>query len=273
MPVSEPVSPLRLIDSHIHLDDDRFDSDRDEVVQQAIRHGVCAMVVPATTADRWAKIQSLAQRYNHVFATHGLHPMFCHLHHENHLQALKQHLHNGVAIGECGLDKQPHTTDLALQKTFFAAQIDLAGESRLPLIIHARNTVEEVILMLKNAGLNRDSGNGVVHSFNGSLQQAHRLIDLNFNVSFGGPVTNTNARKLHQLISRLPLESMIIETDAPDQPGAAHRGQRNEPRWLNEVVSAIAARRSESVQQIATASNHNAMTLFQLPPTVTQQAL
>lgn len=223
------------------------------------------MVIPATTALRWRKIQSLAQRYDNVFATYGLHPMFCNEHRQDHLQSLRQLLPEGVAIGECGLDKQKHTTDLDRQARFFAAQIELAQESLLPLIIHARGAIEQVILMLKEAALGRNNGNGVVHSFNGSLPQAYRLIDLNFRLSFGGPVTFSNARKLHELINRLPQDSIMLETDAPDQSAELHRGKRNEPQWLIEVARAVAKRRGETLEDVVAGCNRNAVTLFNLP--------
>ena len=265
MPVNTPAMPTALIDTHIHFDDDRFDDDRAIVYDTAKRAGVHAMVIPATMQSRWQKIQSICRQYDHIYPTHGLHPLFCARHDDHHLDELKALAVQGVAIGECGLDKQKETIDLPLQRHFFAAQIDLAKELGMPLIIHARNTVEEVTAMLKQADLNREHGNGVIHSYNGSLQQAHRLLDLNFKLSFGGPVTFQNARRIHELVVKLPLSTMMLETDAPDQSGSLHRGTRNEPQWLPEILRAVAELRGESAEQIAASSNNNAKSLFQLP--------
>jgi TatD DNase family protein len=253
-----------LIDTHIHFDDDRFDADRPGVYDRATRAGVCAMVIPATVQSRWVKVQSLAREYHNVHASFGLHPLFCDQHKTRDLQQLPLQLNHGVAIGECGLDKQKDTTDFDTQRYYFDAQIEIAKEIAKPLIIHARNSVEQVILMLRQAGFNLPNGNGVVHSFNGSVEQAHRLIDIGFKLSFGGPVTFPNARKIHHLIETLPLHAIMLETDAPDQPGAQHRGARNEPQWLPEVLHAVATLRTESPEHIAATSNNNARRLFGL---------
>lgn len=263
--MSLPPRSRDLIDTHVHFDNDRFDADRDQVYRRAIEAGVSAMVIPATVQSRWEKVRAIASHYDHLYPTLGLHPLFCNQHQDQHLQQLQQQAPLGVAIGECGLDKQKHTVDLADQRRYFDAQIQIAKEAALPLIIHARNTVEEVILMLKNAAPDRVAGNGVVHSFNGSIEQAHRLIDLNFKLSFGGPLTFPNARKLHRLVARLPLDAIMLETDAPDQPAGSHRGERNEPQWLPEVLKAIAELRSEPADVIAATNNRNAITLFNLP--------
>lgn len=255
----------RIIDTHIHFDDDRFDPDRASIYQSARSQGVCAMVVPATIESRFTKIQQLATQYPGVFPTAGLHPMFCDHHLPAHLDTLAQTLHNCVAIGECGLDKSDQQTDLKQQRFYFGAQLELAKTASKPLIIHARNAVEDVLLMLKTAALSRTSGNGVIHSFNGSLQQAHRLIDLNYRISFGGPITYPGARKLRGLVESLPLEAMMFETDAPDQPGHAQRGMRNEPRWINQVITSAAELKQSTITQVASASNKNAISLFDLP--------
>lgn len=256
---------LPVIDTHVHFDDDRFDEDRIDVYQRAQSAGVSAMVVPATMASRFNKIQCIANEFTHVYATAGLHPMFSKQHQPAHLETLGNTLQHCVAIGECGLDKPERHTDITQQEFWFEAQIDLARTQALPLIIHARNTVEAVILMLKRAALSRSAGNGVVHSFNGSLQQAHQLLDLNYKVSFGGPITYPRAHKLHKLVASLPLEAMMFETDAPDQPGIHQRGQRNEPAWISQVTAQAAEIRKTSVQEVTAASNLNAVQLFALP--------
>ena len=259
------MNSLSVIDTHVHFDDDRFDPDREQVYQNAKTSGVSAMVVPATIESRFEKIRELANTFPDVYATAGLHPMFCDDHLPAHLDSLNISLEHCVAIGECGLDKADRHADLSQQRTLFDAQIAMAKSHELPLIIHARNAVEEVVQMLKRGALSRERGNGVVHSFNGSLQQAHQLIDLNYKVSFGGPITYPRARKLHELVATLPLQSIMFETDAPDQPGIAQRGERNEPAYIGLVCIKAATLRKTSVEEVITASNKNAVELFNLP--------
>lgn len=273
MPLNNAGLRAEIIDSHVHFDDDRFDADRDRVYNDAYCAGVCTMVVPATTQQRWGKLQSIANHYPGVFPSYGLHPLYCNQHRLDHLVALEQMLSDAVAIGECGLDRQKNTQDLDQQRFFFEAQIDIAKRHRKPMIIHARNAVEETTLILKNAALDREAGNGVIHSFNGSIEQAHRMIDMNFTLSFGGAITRSNARRLHKLAGTLPLDSMMLETDAPDQTGAMHRGKRNEPQWITEVISAVATIRPESKSTITNTSNRNARRLFQLPESGLMTAL
>jgi len=172
------------------------------------------------------------------FMQTGLHPVFCNKHHTNDLVLLEKKLHEDkpVAIGECGLDGFINNTSLAVQKNYFSVQLELSKQFGLPAIIHARDAVEEVILLLRQHALDNRNGNGVIHSYNGSLQQAHRLIDLGYLLSFGGPVSYTRSHKVHNLVKKLPLESMMLETDAPDQPTLKNRGNRNEPAYINEVI-------------------------------------
>ena len=278
------LSPIELIDTHVHLDDDRYDKDRDRVVASAHASGVKTMVVPATTRNRWTKIQSLANSYTGVIPAYGLHPLFMQEQSESDLFALEKQIKHSpcIAIGECGLDrhclKQLNKSDddpaanaatdpalstadlFARQLFYFEAQINLAAKLNLPVIVHARQAIEDVILSIKKCPATR----GVVHSFNGSIQQATRLIDLGYRLSFGGAVTYPRATKLHKLIQVLPCESLLIETDAPHQTGNANQGQRNEPAYLHEVLQTVAKLRGESAESVACQCNLNAAELLNL---------
>ncbi len=255
---------IGLIDTHIHFDDDRFDHDRESVYNKAISAGVKAMVIPATTQNRWDKVFSLAAQYKAIYPTAGLHPAYIAEHTDEHLSLLESQLQHPdcVAIGECGLDGFIKGLDYNKQQSFFSAQINLAAELQLPLIIHARNAVQDVTQALKSAGKHTT---GVIHSYNGSLQQAQLLIDLGFRLSFGGAVTYDRATRLKSTIQALPLESIMVETDAPDQPVQSHGGERNEPACLTEVVATIAEIKNISAEEVAIASNSNACHLFNLP--------
>ncbi len=258
---------IPIIDTHVHFDHSRFDHDRDSVYSRALQSGVSSMIVPAITASSFYSVQEVTERYRNVYGCYGLHPVFTRHHSDADLHTLETTLQTApcVAIGECGLDGHIDNGNLDLQHHYFDAQLALANAYNLPVVIHARDAVEQVLLALRRNG----PGLGVVHSYNGSLQQAHRLIDLGYLVSFGGPVTYPRSTKLHNLVKRLPQDAIMLETDAPDQSGLLHRGKRNEPAFINEVLESASLLRGVSTSTLANASNRNATRLFNLPETGT----
>jgi TatD DNase family protein len=252
----------RLIDSHAHFDDASFDSDRAAALQRAREAGVEAQVIPAVKADWWPRIRQLCREYPELHATYGLHPMYLADHREAHLAALSEWVERErpVAIGECGLDFYIDDPQPPQQQHYFEGQLALARDCGLPVIIHARRSVEEVINTLR-----RYPGvTGVLHSYAGSEQQAERLIDMGFHLSFGGPITYERAKRLQRLIAHLPLSAILLETDAPDQPVSRHRGERNEPAYLTEVLAAVSRLRDEPVETIAEQTRLNTCRLFNL---------
>lgn len=254
-----------LIDSHAHFDDVQFDADRAAALQRAHAAGVQAQVLPAVTADSWPQLKRVCQQYAGLFPAYGLHPIYLTRHQSQHLQILDEWLQRepAVAVGECGLDFYLPELNPALQTDYFMAQLQLAQNHQLPVIIHARRSVDAVLKCLRQVkGLT-----GVVHSFVGSEQQAQQLIDLGFYLSFGGPITYPRAQRLHRLVAKLPLEHLLLETDAPDQPLCGRQGQRNEPAYLAEVLQQFAQLRQQSATEIAEITRRNAITLFNLPLT------
>lgn len=251
-----------MIDSHAHLDHERFDPDRDVVLERAREAGVRAIVVPATTAARWPRLQRLCAEHAGLHAAFGLHPMFLAEHAEEHLARLPQWLeaHHAVAVGECGLDFFIDEPRAEAQRFYFVRQLEMARDMDLPVIIHARRAEEEVIHTLRRLGGLR----GVVHSFAGSREQARQLADLGFMVGIGGPVTYARARRLRRTVADIPLDTLLLETDAPDQPGAGHRGERNEPARITDVLGAVASLRTEGAAVIAKKTAANARRLFGL---------
>ncbi len=252
----------RLIDSHAHFDDASFDADREAALQRAHEAGVEAQVIPAVKADWWPRIRRLCQTYPELHATYGLHPMYLADHRESHLQALAEWVERErpVAVGECGLDFYIDDPRPEQQQRYFEGQLAIARDSGLPVIIHARRSVEEVINTLRRF----PAVVGVLHSYSGSEQQAERLIDMGFCFSFGGPITYERAKRLHRLVTNLPLSAILLETDAPDQPGSSHRGERNEPAYLPEVLETVSRLRDESPQTIAEQTRLNTCRLFNL---------
>jgi TatD DNase family protein len=179
-----------------------------------------------------------------------------------HVDALSSWLRdeNAVAVGEIGLDFHLEDLDPEAQRHFFLRQLQVAREHELPVIVHARGALEEVSLTLRRTGGLR----GVVHSFSGSEQQAQHLWDIGFCLGIGGPVTYDRAQRLRRIVSHMPLDFLLLESDAPDQPDAAHRGQRNEPARVADVLRCIAGLRDESEAEIAAATTANAHRLFGL---------
>jgi len=261
-----------LVDSHCHLDAPEFDGDRDAVLERARAAGVRQQVVPAVAAAGWTKLRGICAASPGLFPAYGLHPMYLAEHRPEHLVELRGWIERErpVAVGECGLDFFVEGLDAARQDTYFEGQLRLAREFDLPLIVHARRAVDAVIAAVRRIdGPGSSPGQalrGVVHSFSGSPEQARQLWRLGFMIGLGGPVTYERANRLRSLVASMPLEYLLLETDAPDQPDAGIRGERNEPARLAVVRDAIAGLRGASPEEIAVATTRNAERLFGLPP-------
>lgn len=250
----------RLYDSHCHLDAAEFDADRPAVLQRARQAGVARQLVPAVDRDSWDRIAALCQAEPGLRPAWGLHPMFLAAHRPGHLDELADWLRDRrpAAVGECGLDFFVEGLDPEAQRGYFHRQLELAREFDLPVVLHARRAVDEVIAALRRVGGLR----GVVHSWSGSEEQARQLFALGFHLGIGGPVTYERAQRLRRTVATMPLDYLLLETDAPDQPDAGHRGQRNEPGRLPLVLAAVAALRGETPERIAEATAANAAALF-----------
>jgi TatD DNase family protein len=250
----------RLADSHVHLDDARFAPDREAAIERARKAGLELLVVPGTTAASWPQIHTLCASGSGLFPGYGLHPMFMQEHRDEDLHTLAQWLetHRPVAVGEIGLDFHEQGQDQERQRHYFGQQLQLARQFDLPVILHARGAMDEVTTTLRRAG----GLHGVVHSFSGSEQQAEQLWKIGFHIGIGGPITYDRAQRLRRIVTGMPIEYLLLESDAPDQPGAAHRGERNEPSFLPDVLSCVAALRNEDPEQVAEATTANVRRLF-----------
>lgn len=252
-----------LVDSHCHLDAPEFDDDREAVIRRARDAGVFQQVIPAINAQGWPKLRELCGAAPGLFPAYGLHPMFLSGHRPEHLAQLAHWLEKEqpVAVGECGLDYFVEGLDHEAQQLYFDGQLALARDFDLPVIVHARRAVDAVIASVKRIGGLR----GVVHSFSGSPEQARQLWQLDFLVGIGGPATYERANRLRSLVASMPLDYLLLETDAPDQPDASIRGQRNEPARLANVCEVVATLRGMDADVVATATTNNAKRLFKLP--------
>lgn len=251
-----------LVDSHSHFDAAEFDADRPAAHARAIAAGVQAQVVPAIDAAGWPKLKAVCAQLPGLYPAYGLHPMYLDAHRPEHLTELRGWLERErpVAVGECGLDFFVEGLDAEAQQLYFDAQLRLAHEFDLPLIVHARRAVDAVIASIRRVGGLR----GVVHSFSGSAEQAAQLYKLGFLLGIGGPVTYERANRLRGLVATMPLEQLLLETDAPDQPDANHRGERNEPAYLTKVLEVVAELRGMPREVVASTTSANAERLFGL---------
>ena len=254
---------LDLIDSHTHIDVAEFDADRSPVLARARDAGVARQIVPAIALAGFDKLAALCRAETGLYPAYGLHPTYLAEHRPEHLDALRGWIERErpVAVGECGLDFFIEGLDAESQRTYFRSQLEIARDFDLPLILHARRALDEVIAALRSIG----KLSGVVHSFSGSEEQARQLWKLGFCIVLGGPVTYERARRLRGIAATMPLEFLLLETDSPDQPLHGHQGQRNEPALLSEVCACIAALRAVPAEEIATATTRNAERLFRLP--------
>lgn len=249
-----------LYDSHCHLDAADFDADRPAVLDRARAAGVTRQLVPAVDRASWDRIAALCDADAGLRPAWGLHPMFLDAHRPGHLDDLAAWLRDRrpAAVGECGLDFFVEGLDPGQQRHYFQRQLELARDFDLPVVLHARRAVDEVIAALRRVGGLR----GVVHSWSGSEEQARQLFALGFHLGIGGPVTYERAQRLRRIVATMPIEHLLLETDAPDQPDAGQRGQRNEPARLPVVLATVAALRGESPERIAEATAANATALF-----------
>lgn len=256
-----PTAGVVLFDSHAHLDAPEFDADRARVLDAARAAGVCEMLVPAVSAATWPALAGLCDPDPGLYPAYGLHPCYLADHRLNHLAALDDWLcdHPAAAVGECGLDHADPGLDHARQLELLQGQFEIAHHHDLPLVLHARHAFEAMILALRHFG---KPLRGVVHSFSGSAEQAREFARLGFSVGIGGPVTYERARRLRRVVATLPMETLLLETDAPDQPGARHCGQRNEPAFLVDVLQCVAGLRDEDPAELAQTTTANARRLF-----------
>ena len=264
---------MHLVDSHSHLDFSEFDLDRNDTIRRAVDAGVSDIIVSATTASRWELVKKVCDENPQIcHPAYGLHPMFMSEHktydntqRKNDIDRLKVYLEKNyaVAIGEIGLDffiPEADQNNKKAQLELFISQLKIANDMELPVIIHARKSLDIVLKHLRKFPKLR----GSIHSFSGSIQQAEQLIDLGLYLGFGGPITYSRATRLHQLIRELPLEVLLLESDAPDQSDSSHYLQRNEPAYIIKVLEKIAELKQMDIDSVARITTKNSIELFSL---------
>ncbi len=256
-------SPPAIVDTHCHLDCDAFDPDRSAVLERARAAGLVGFVIPAVERAGWEALLDLCRSSAGLFPALGLHPVYLDRHLDTDLAALERALGLGdlVAVGEIGLDFFVADLDRARQQAIFAAQLACARAADLPVILHVRKAHAEVLAALQATPVK----GGIVHAFSGGIEEARRYIDLGFTLGFGGMLTFERSTRLRGLAARLPLESLVLETDAPDLTVASHQGSRNSPEYLPEVLAALAEVRGEEPALVAATTTANASRVLGLP--------
>ena len=257
------------IDTHCHLDAREFDADRAAVVERARAAGVTRLVLPAVEAGNFEAVRELAHAYDNVYAL-GIHPLYVERAAEADLERLRDALHARrgdprlVAVGEIGLDHFVPGLDRARQQRFYLAQLALAREAGLPVILHVRRSADALLAGLRRIAVR----GGIVHAFNGSAQQAAGFVGLSFKLGFGGAMTHERALQIRRLAALLPDEAIVLETDAPDIPPqwlyrnaqqrATQAQARNEPAELPRIAETLAALRGWTPAQTAAMTAANA---------------
>jgi TatD DNase family protein len=247
---------MELIDTHCHIDVAAFDADRQQVLAHCQQLGVSRIVVPGIAADGWEKLQHLCADNPSLFPSYGLHPVYLDHHDEGDLAALEKRIHTtrSIAVGEIGLDFFLPELDRTRQQQLFEAQLQIAQRAQLPVLLHVRKSHDAVLASLHRHPV----PGGICHAFNGSLQQAEQYIALGFKLGFGGMLTYPRSTKLRHLAQALPVEAIVLETDAPDMTVASHHGQRNSPEYLPQCLAALAEARHEDAEYLAQQTTANA---------------
>ena len=254
-----------LFDTHAHLDDSKFDDDRDEVIAKCKKEKVALILNAASNLATSVKAIKLADKYECIYASVGVHPHDASEMDENSCMVLAElaEKNNKVrAIGEIGLDYYYDYSPREVQKKRFAEQIDLAKQLNLPIIIHDRDAHEDTMNILRKSGV-KEVG-GVLHSFSGSVEMMRECLKLNMYISISGPVTFKNAKKTVEVAKEVPLDMLLIETDSPYLTPTPHRGERNYPAYVRHVAEKIAALRDMSFEEIAQKTLENGRRLFHI---------
>lgn len=245
-----------LIDTHCHLDAAEFDADRDEVHAAALAAGVERFVVPAVAVANFPAVKVCVARHAGCAAAYGIHPLYVMQAAESDLAELRTWLRaeRPLAVGEIGLDYYVAGIDPARQEYFYVEQLKLAREFALPVVLHVRRSIDSILKHLRRIAV---SG-GIAHAFNGSRQQAEEFIKLGFKLGFGGAMSYSGSTRIRQLAASLPLESIVLETDAPDIPPAWLNRGRNSPAELPRLAGVLAELRGLPVETVIHQTGENA---------------
>ncbi|NMO97731.1 TatD family hydrolase [Paenibacillus lemnae] len=251
-----------LFDTHTHLDAPQFDEDREEVIQRAVDNGVTRMINIGFNRETIPTTMKLAESYDFIYAAVGWHPVDAITMRDDDLEwisSLCSH-EKVVAIGEIGLDYHWDTSPKDVQQQVFRKQIGLARELNMPIVIHNRDAHEDIVKILKEEKASEVGG--VMHSFSGSWETAKLCLDMGFHISFGGPITFKNAKQPKEVLAKVPLDRLLIETDAPYLTPHPFRGKRNESAHVKLVAEQAADIKNLSLEELGEITTRNALERF-----------
>ncbi|MFH1540898.1 MAG: TatD family hydrolase [Elusimicrobiota bacterium] len=253
-----------MIDTHCHLLDSSFDSDRKEVIERVFSSGVTKLIEISIEPNLWQSSLDLCKQYKNIFCSIGFHPNDA----DKYVDFL--HLLNDekvVAIGECGLDYYRNNTDKKIQIAVFEKQLEIAVKFKKPVIIHCRSGLsaigqseEDVFNILSH----QKNITGVIHCFSSTIEFAEKFLQLGFYIGIDGPITYPNAKTLREVVKKIPLEKILLETDSPYLPPQNFRGKRNEPSYIKYIAEKIAEIKNLPIFEISKITDENAKKLFGL---------
>ncbi|KAB3535804.1 YchF/TatD family DNA exonuclease [Bacillus safensis] len=253
-----------LFDTHAHLNAEQYNEDLEQVIERAKSEKVEKIVVVGFDRPTITRAMELIEEYDFIYAAIGWHPVDAIDMTDEDLAWIKdlsQH-EKVVAIGEMGLDYYWDKSPKDVQKEVFRRQIALAKEVKLPIVIHNRDATEDVVTILKEEGAAEVGG--IMHCFTGSLETAKACMEMNFYISFGGPVTFKNAKKPKEVVKEIPSDKLLIETDCPYLTPVPFRGKRNEPSYVKYIAEQIAELREISFEELAELTTKNAKKVFRI---------
>jgi len=254
----------KFIDSHVHLDDEKFDHDREALISSLYENGIELVLNPGSDLDTSKAAVGLADKYPFIFAAVGCHPHDSRLMNDDTMDAFRRLSENKkvLGIGEIGLDYYYDNSDRETQKIWFREQIRLAKELDLPYIVHDRDAHEDVLKIMKEE--HYSGTRGILHCYSSSVEMAKEFIKLGFYISLGGPVTFKKSKTPKHVAKEVPLDKLLIETDCPYLAPEPFRGKRNEPKHVKFVAEEIARIREVSTDLIAEKTKENFYRLFNL---------
>lgn len=253
-----------IFDTHVHYDDRAFETDRAKVLSRLHEEGVGMLADIGADITSSKKAIALSRQYDFVYAVVGVHPSESGEMTEADIDCLREMAGQPkvVAIGEIGLDYHYEEPPREIQKKWFAAQLALAGELRLPVSIHSREAAQDTLTLIKEADM-RENG-GVIHCFSYGWEMAKIYLDMGFYLGIGGVVTFKNAKKLKEVVQKAPLEQLVLETDAPYLAPEPFRGKRNTSPYLKYVAEEIAGLKGITAEEVISATEQNACRLYRI---------
>ena len=260
LPILKP--PYQIVDTHCHLDMDKYNDDLDNVIKRAKTAGVSTIITIGIDVPSSKQAVAISSRHDNVYAAVGIHPHYAPECDDLALNRLKELAQHAIAYGEIGIDRYKDYAPVAAQKKAFTMQLQCAKELGLPVIIHDRDAHDEILTILKEQG--PFPAGGVIHCFSGDKKIAENFLNLDFHLSIPGVVTFKKATRLQEAAATIPLNRLLLETDGPFLAPEPYRGKRNEPAYTLYTAEKVASLQKISLEELAQATTTNVQNLFNI---------